>query len=161
VPCTEFLRDSGVAGVFGMNRERSALMKTRIRPTAVRLAGACLLAFLTATVGAQRNEVLPDPRVDPATGQFLQAEPPVQLDFNRDLRVDVDFERLGLVDIVKYLRELLDFSEVNFVRSFLPGSNCAEPGRSRWRPLAALIGTWDTLRSCCSLSVPPYLRRPA
>jgi hypothetical protein len=100
-----------------MNRETSALMKTRIRPTVVRLARACLLVLFTATVGAQRNEVLPDPRVDPATGQFLQAEPPVQLDFNRDLRVEVDFERLVLVDIVKYLRELPDFSEVNFVLS--------------------------------------------
>jgi len=76
-----------------------------------------LLAFLTTTVGAQRNEVMPNHRFDPTTGQSLQAEPPVQLDINHDLRVDVDFERLVLVDIVQYLREHPDFSEVNFVLS--------------------------------------------
>jgi hypothetical protein len=65
---------SSVAGVFGMNMQRSPLMKTRIQPTAVRLAGAILLAFLTATVGAQRNEVLPVPLLDPATGQVLSRE---------------------------------------------------------------------------------------
>jgi hypothetical protein len=53
------LRAFGVAGVFGMNMQTSALMKTQIHPTAARLAGAFLLVLLTLTASAQRNEILP------------------------------------------------------------------------------------------------------
>jgi hypothetical protein len=93
-------------------------MKTRIQPTAVRLAGAMLLAFLTATVGAQRNEVLPVPLLDPATGQVLSREPPVHLhpDINTRRVSEVDLERRVLVDVVRWLSQT-HFSDVNFVVS--------------------------------------------
>jgi hypothetical protein len=112
------LRDSGVAGVFGMNMQPSALMKTRIQPAAVRLAGAFLLVLFTLTASAQRNQVLPAPLVDPTTGQFLQAEPPVQLEHDIDKRrvSEVDVDRLVLEDVVSWLSQT-HFSDVNFVVS--------------------------------------------
>jgi hypothetical protein len=115
------MRDLGVAGVFGMNMQTSALMKTRIHLTAARLAGTSLLILLTISGSAQRNEVLPSPKVvDPATGQIIPVEP-VQLQGDLDERiVDVDFDRLELPEIVTWLWKV--FHGVNFVVSpMFPG----------------------------------------
>jgi hypothetical protein len=114
---TQFLRDFGVTGVFGMNMQRSPLMKTRIHPTAARLAGTFLLILSMVTGSAQRNEVLPSPKaVDPATGQMIPGEP-VQLHPDiENQRLSVDFNRpLELPEIVSWLRQAV--SHVDFVVS--------------------------------------------
>jgi hypothetical protein len=116
-PQTEFLRDLGVADVFGMNMQTSALIKTRIHPTATGLAGAFLLVLLTLTASAQRNEILPTGGVDPMTGQLIPVEP-VQLDPRLDeLRLGVDFDNRGLTDILATIQHVPGFPELNFVMS--------------------------------------------
>jgi hypothetical protein len=114
---TNFLRDSAVAGVFGMNMQPSALMRIQIHPTAACLAGACLLSLLTLTGSAQRNEVLPTDNVDPMTGQLIAADPVRLYPELDDQRVDVHFDGLALPDIVTWLRQVPEFRHVNFVVS--------------------------------------------
>ncbi len=113
-------------------------MKTRSKTIPLRALGALLAVFTSLTISAQGSEILPSATVDPVTGvvrpvegsEILQPSPvdpvtgavrPVEpIPFEADVsahRLDVDFDGLPLLEVVRWLRNVPEFSTVNFVLS--------------------------------------------
>jgi hypothetical protein len=84
--------------------------------TAVAVLGILLCLNATGVHGAQGSEVLPSP-IDPLTGAVFPVDPVLFDPTVAEHRTDVDFDAVPLSDIVKWLREVPAYHDVNFVVS--------------------------------------------